>query len=110
MNNTKTSFGQAVVNVALVLVAAGVTKRVNSIIVQGGRGTIDKSIGLKAIGPKQDDPIKVMIPVLLPLFVLSGIALIMAIGPKQDDPKAIGPKQDDPIKIFDPNNDPRALV
>jgi hypothetical protein len=44
-----------------------------------------------------------MKPLLLTLFLFSGIAIIKAIGPKQDDPvKAIGPKQDDPVKVIKP--------
>ena len=56
--------------------------------------------GIKAIGPKQDDPLTACGP------GQSGPAGIIvqggreAIGPKQDDPRklAIGPKQDDPLQ------------
>jgi hypothetical protein len=58
--------------------------------------TISSPAKTKAIGPKQDDPLKKVDP-----------NDPQAIRPKQDDPKAavkkdgikaIGPKQDDPLK------------
>ena len=70
---------------------------------------------IKAIGPKQDDPLTVCGP------GQTGEAGIIvqggreAIGPKQDDPRklAIGPKQDDPLQASvlarpGDDNDPKA--
>jgi hypothetical protein len=80
-------------------------KSVSGIVVQGGR---------EAIGPKQDDPLKVATlarpgddndPKASGGSSSNGGVIVQggmeAIGPKQDDPRKlqIGPKQDDPLKV-----------
>jgi hypothetical protein len=68
--------------------------------------------GVKAIGPKQDDPRALCGSPAKGIIVQGGRE---AIGPKQDDPRklAIGPKQDDPLKVGvlarpGDDNDPKA--